>query len=157
MATSQQFQYVKLHGSVNWLSALGGSAMVIGAEKENLIAKEPLLQWDSRVFARVLREPTTRRLCVIGYRFGDSNINKIIATAIQTNTRLRLFVVNPTPPRAFHEQIFEAPGKVGGNQKDVGPVLWNAVAGYFPWSMKDIFLDQLSDIRLRELKSVLCG
>jgi hypothetical protein len=53
-ALLQRFNYIKLHGSINWRSSDGSSAMVMGRRKLLTIARWPLIDWYHRVFERVL-------------------------------------------------------------------------------------------------------
>ena len=128
--------YVKLHGSLNWLSANGGSAMVIGAEKSAMIEKEPLLRYYSRLFQRVLT--STRRLYIIGYRFADTNINESIARASVLNPDLGLYILNPTPVSSFHAELIDAPGQIDGHK--VGPELGRRWPATFPGERATFFL-----------------
>ncbi|MBI4593436.1 MAG: SIR2 family protein [Candidatus Rokubacteria bacterium] len=146
------FQYVKLHGSLNWLSSDGRSAMVIGAEKAALIEDEPLLKFYSGILREVLSAAETRRLCVIGYRFGDANINEIIARSIERNPGLGLYILNPAQPGDFKQVMRRAPGKMDG--VGVGDRLWEALGGYFPWSVKDV-LGEGDPTRLEGLQAAL--
>jgi hypothetical protein len=87
------FNYMKLHGSSNWLVPGGPTPMVIGTGKDAQIAGTPLLAWYLSIFEQVLNAGDTR-LMVIGYGFGDEHINKVIANAVR-NHGLFLFVWNP--------------------------------------------------------------
>jgi hypothetical protein len=87
------FNYMKLHGSSNWIVPGGSTPMVIGTGKDAQIAGNPLLAWYFGIFERVLNAGDTR-LMVIGYGFGDEHINKVIADAVR-NSGLDLFVWNP--------------------------------------------------------------
>lgn len=123
-----EFYYLKLHGSSNWRSADGTRRMVIGQDKEAQINNEPLLSRYFEIFTRVLSEGD-RRLLVIGYSFRDSQVNKIIANAIQ-NHGLRLFVMTPEPPASLHERLC---------QDESGQELWSGLGGYFPWGLLRMF------------------
>ena len=66
--------YVKLHGSLNWRTASGERALVIGSEKTQQIERLPILSTYNELFERVLMTPN-RRLTVTGYSFQDEHIN----------------------------------------------------------------------------------
>ena len=91
----ETFAYLKLHGSTNWLRPGGQPQMVLGAQKRESIAAEALLRWYMEMFCEVLNEPN-RLLLIIGYGFGDSHINAVIAGAV-ANSGLKFVVVSPSP------------------------------------------------------------
>jgi|CXWL01.1.fsa_nt_gi hypothetical protein len=119
-----RFVYIKLHGSYGWRSASGSKAMVIGGEKEERIASEPLLRWYLRIFEKVLAGPACN-LLVIGYGFKDSHINKLICNAIR-NHQLRVFVISPVQPEKFCYDVLNAAFQLSPNR-----VIWEGLYGYY--------------------------
>jgi hypothetical protein len=89
--------YIKLHGSYEWRAADGRNALVVGGGKEQALGSFPLLALYLELFRRICSVPDLR-LMVIGYGFGDSHINEIIATGVR-ETGLRIFLVDPTDPK----------------------------------------------------------
>jgi hypothetical protein len=85
--------YFKLHGSSNWETEGAEPLLVIGAHKEAMINRHPVLQWYRDEFRRYLSMPDTR-LVVVGYSFGDEHINKMILEAAGHGS-LKMFVVHP--------------------------------------------------------------
>ena len=85
--------YFKLHGSSNWETEGAEPLLVIGAHKEAMINRHPVLQWYREEFRRYLSMSDTR-LVVIGYSFSDEHINKMILEAAERGT-LKMFVVHP--------------------------------------------------------------
>jgi hypothetical protein len=78
----KNFNLVKLHGSINWRTTDGSSAIVMGRRKPLTIAKSPLIDWYHRVFERILASGDAR-LMVIGYGWGDEHVNDPIADAVR--------------------------------------------------------------------------
>lgn len=85
--------YFKLHGSSNWETGDAEPLLVIGAHKEAMINRHPVLQWYREEFRRYLTMPDTR-LVVVGYSFSDEHINKMILEAAERGS-LKMFVVHP--------------------------------------------------------------
>jgi SIR2-like domain len=85
--------YFKMHGSSNWETEGAEALLVIGAHKEAMINRHPVLQWYREEFRRYLSMPDTR-LVVIGYSFSDEHINKMILEAAERGP-LKMFVVHP--------------------------------------------------------------
>jgi hypothetical protein len=85
--------YFKLHGSTNWETQGAEQLLVIGAHKEAIINRHPVLEWYREEFRRHLSMPDTR-LVVIGYSFSDEHINKMILEAAERGT-LKMFIVHP--------------------------------------------------------------
>jgi hypothetical protein len=85
--------YIKLHGSSNWTDATGKQLLVMGGNKVSIIEQYPILKWNHDQLKQYLSRPDTR-LMVIGYSFGDSHINQIIAEAADRGT-IRMFIVDP--------------------------------------------------------------
>jgi hypothetical protein len=93
----RNFNLIKLHGSINWRTADGSSAIVIGRRKPLTIARSPLIEWYHRVFAHVLATGDVR-LMVIGYGWGDEHINDPIADAVRDH-HLQIYSWNPASPK----------------------------------------------------------
>ena len=106
---TNNFNLIKLHGSINWLSSLDSPPMVMGTRKTLMIGNVPLLAWYHEVFEEVLSDGDVR-LLVIGYGWADEHINEAIAAAVK-NHGLRVFSWNPTEPvgllngRPFGDEI----------------------------------------------------
>lgn len=123
------FAYLKLHGSTNWLSPSGQSQMVLGAQKRESIDAEPLLRWYMDLFCEVLNE-RNRLLLIIGYGFGDSHINTVIADAI-VNSGLKFVVVNPSTTENLLRTM-----RV---DRQCGEVLERGMASHVPHTLREIF------------------
>ena len=93
---TNNFNLIKLHGSINWLSSPDSPPMVMGTRKTLMIGNVPLLAWYHQVFEEVLSDGDVR-LLVIGYGWADEHINEAIASAVK-NHGLRVFSWNPTEP-----------------------------------------------------------
>jgi len=89
--------YIKLHGSVNWVSA-PDRVIIMGGEKVVAIYRFPLLNWYHQEFRKMLQRPEAR-LMVIGYGFGDAHINDAIVDGLKNG--LKLYVVDPAGLRVL--------------------------------------------------------
>jgi hypothetical protein len=149
------FLYVKLHGSQDWLSYNGERQMVLGRGKEGQIEHEPLLKEYLQVFRDVLAQGDND-LLTVGYSFRDAHINSAILEAIK-NHGLKVYVLSPQPVRQFRDSLQkEPPGMDMGYSpialwRDGLDVLWEALAGYFPYRLTDM----LRGAETRDWKTVL--
>ena len=125
----ESFAYLKLHGSTNWLRPSGQPQMVLGTQKEESIDAEPLLRWYMDLFSEVLNEQN-RVLLIIGYGFGDSHINAVIAGAI-ANSGLRFVVVNPSTTQELLRTMRD--------DRKHWEVLERGMASHVPHTLREIF------------------
>ena len=125
---SGTIHYVKLHGSYCWISSSGINRYVIGKDKEDQIAAEPLLSWYFNIFKNVLSNPN-RKLLIIGYGFRDVHVNEIFANSVK-DFGLKLFVISPSDQSKFIENI---------RSVEYGDILLQGLSGYFPYRLLDIF------------------
>jgi hypothetical protein len=107
-----KWHYIKLHGSFNWKSSDGSDMMVIGQDKESLIAQEPLLVEYFQIFKNELYQEGMK-LLVIGYSFADNHINEVIAESMK-NYKLKLVVVAPWGPVEFMRILRDLLGDKSG-------------------------------------------
>jgi SIR2-like domain len=84
--------YIKLHGSIDIKQSEREMMLVIGGDKAESIAQQPLFEWYHTMFAGSLRA-TGARLMIIGYSFGDAHINKMIFDGIDAG--LKIFIIDP--------------------------------------------------------------
>jgi len=140
--------YIKLHGSYGWKSSADGSTlMVLGMHKDELIKREPLLRSYFDIFRKVIGE-CNKKLLIIGYGFRDKHINDMLVKGIEDNN-LRLFIINPTNPEEFSLNLNR--NTFLGTQG-----IWEGVAGYFPYTLREIFSpDQERTSYLDEIKETL--
>jgi hypothetical protein len=120
--------YVKLHGSFGWMSSKGANSYVIGKEKEQQVADEPLLSWYFELFKNALSKPN-RKLFLIGYGFRDQHINEVFVDSIK-KSGLRWFVISPSDQSEFISNL---------QSVKYGDILIEGLAGYFPYTLLDIF------------------
>lgn len=123
--------YIKLHGSLNWIGNNNSERLVIGHNKEDQIGSEPLLSWYFDIFRRALLQADVR-LLAIGYSFRDKHINDILKAAIE-DYNLRLYVISPQSPESFSRDL--------NNNEDRpwGKTILRGLHGYFKYSLDDIF------------------
>lgn len=125
--SSGDLQYIKLHGSLGWLSAKGGSTMVFGKAKLEDIEDEPVLKtYYHTIFKGVLSQGNCH-LIVVGYSFGDDHINNVVVEAAQ-NHGLGLYIFTPSGPEVLKKRL-----------NSVNPVLWQSLGGYFTGRIKELF------------------
>jgi hypothetical protein len=86
--------YVKLHGSCNWVEgSSGGQILIMGGQKTVAINRFPILTFYHDQFRSLVTRPSAK-LMVIGYSFCDEHINEVILDAV-LNHKLQLFIVDP--------------------------------------------------------------
>lgn len=134
--------YIKLHGSYGWKSSDGFNKLVIGKNKEDQIANEPVLSWYFELFKEVIFK-NSRKLFVIGYGFLDDHINEVIAESI-TKYGLKIYVLSPTDQSNFIERLREI---------NHGKEILSGLSGYFPYKLLEVFpSDQSESHAWREIK-----
>jgi hypothetical protein len=139
---AEPFVYVKLHGSLGWKAADGSDVMIIGQNKNGMIAREPFLRWQLEIFKGVLKDGDCR-LVIIGYGFGDPHINEILADAIDHN-RLRLFIVSPLEPEEFQRTLQRRHNILFGH--NAVSTLWGGVFGYHRGTLEDLYIEGQWDL-----------
>lgn len=148
------FHYIKLHGSHGWLSSTGKAQMIIGKNKVEDIQREPILSWYFELFKEALNKKDTK-LFVIGYSFRDQHVNDCIISAIE-NFGLKLYVISPEDPERLRDRL---EGKIPNGSYSVDDhnmKIWNAIHGYFPYKLADIFpKDQTVTQVSKDLKKLL--
>ena len=106
-------------------------------EKEDQIAREPLLRLYDSVFKMIMTK--AKKLLVIGYGFMDEHINKAIALAMADchNPELELYVISPQSPSTFMKNMtwFDENNKLTAH----GDFLVNRLSGYFPYRLSEVF------------------
>jgi hypothetical protein len=143
-----EFHYIKLHGSFGWKASDRSNKLVIGRNKENQIANEPLLSWYFFDLFRQVLFQRERKLFIIGYGFRDDHINKVIAEAIRQHGS-KLYILSPTEPREFKNKLSEA-DQVYGDQ------IFSGLSGYFQVNFEDLFPPDGNDTdSWRELQDTL--
>lgn len=133
------FAYVKLHGSHGWQSSKGGDQMVLGNNKLQDIQNEPLLKWYLELFEQAL-SCGNARLFILGYGFRDEHINALILKAVQEQG-LRIYIISPEDPESLKDRLEGKNIKNPHASYSVHPnqQIWNAVDGYFPYRLRDLF------------------
>lgn len=91
-----RWNYIKLHGSFNWLYQNGRRALVMGGDKVGQIGSSGLLSTYFEIFRSVLNSGNVN-LIAIGYGFADEHINRVIAEAA-ANHDMHICVWNPSSP-----------------------------------------------------------
>lgn len=145
--SSLECHYIKLHGSFGWKSSDPdrSNMLVIGRNKEDQMANEPLLIWYFDLFKQVLFQGGIK-LLIIGYGFRDKHINKIIAEAIERHN-LKLYIISPSKSEEFKEKLIRA-------DSTHGEQIFSSLANYFKASLGDIFPPNGSDShKWKELNS----
>jgi len=84
--------YIKLHGSYGWRSSDGSNQMVIGKNKSEIIAREPLLKWYFELFQKVIAEGS-KKILIVGYGFGDQHINQVLADGVE-KYGLQIYIIS---------------------------------------------------------------
>lgn len=139
--------YIKLHGSLGWYSQKNKNCMVLGINKPERIDEEPLLKWYFSHFNELLKQDGAK-IVIIGYGFLDKHINGCIVSAVgktgekNWKNKLKLYIVSPERPSDFRKRLIENKSIFYNHDNRDGCSglhLWNAVEGYFPHELTDIF------------------
>ena len=146
---SDKTAYIKLHGSYGWLSSDGSPSMIIGMTKEEDIKREPLLEEYLSYFEEILRQGNVKIL-IIGYGFADKHVNKILFRSV-AHHGLKIYILNTEKPnqlfRRLHPQsekedlfreFYEEVGPNTTSKERCSIMVWEAIRGYFPYSVKEI-------------------
>jgi hypothetical protein len=92
-------------------NSISGQIFVISGKVKNELSKQ------------------TRKLFLIGYGFGDKHINEVFVDSVK-KCGLKLFVISPSDQSKFISNL---------NSREYGDILIDALAGYFPYTLLDIF------------------
>lgn len=144
----ERFGFIKLHGSLNWLTGEGKSAKVIGLNKPEIIKTIPLLDWYNNTLFKTAINQQNIKLVVYGYSFNDTHINDSLYDAIHGNddkkgNNMKIYIISTEDPENFYERLYKKdPVKF--------PEIWQAVDGYFPYYMKDLFPGNATKTLLRK-------
>lgn len=122
--------YIKLHGSYGLKSSDGKGALVLGKNKRDDIAREPLLNWYHELLQEAIYEGG-KKLFVIGYSFRDIYINQILLKGTKEHG-LSLYIINPSEPSKLR-RTFERDGHFYAIE------LLDAISGYCSYPLVDIF------------------
>lgn len=137
---SENFLYIKLHGSQKWVASDGRDTKVLGINKREAIERIPLLKWYFALLEQSLFRENVK-LVIVGYSFRDDHINRCLVKAIN-EYGLKLYVISTEDPEEFHDRLIGKPPRGSSNlwsQDETGVSIWNAIEGYFPYKLKDIF------------------
>lgn len=121
----RNFNHIKLHGSINWRSTDGASAIVMGRRKPLTIARSPLIGWYHRVLESVICSGDVR-IMVVGYGWSDEHINDPIADAVRDHG-LKVYSWDIAHPRDLlrgkHRGDEILPGIMGFNLRAMTEVM----------------------------------
>ncbi len=136
---TEQFSFIKLHGSLRWVTQDGDRIKIIGVNKERAIEKVPLLKWYFELFKHALNRDNVK-LVIIGYGFKDDHINKLLVDAIN-GYGLKLYILTAEDPGKFYFRMtHKYPSSATVNDLDTpNKVIWKSVCGYFQYPLKDVF------------------
>jgi hypothetical protein len=135
---SNDFLYIKLHGSQKWISPEREDVKILGINKKEVIKSIPLLNWYYHLFENALQRNNIK-LFIIGYSFNDEHINDCIIKAIN-EYHLKLFVLSTENPDDFSFRMkFKYPRGTLNELDEKKVQIWNALEGYFPYDLKRIF------------------
>lgn len=142
LASLTDFSLIKLHGSSNWTYEDGTTTMLTGPRKHDSVKDHPLLISYGKIFTNVL-ENSHGQLWVIGYGFGDKNVNDAIARGV--NNGLSVYIVDLALPRNLLNNIS---GTCGAVRPAVRGYIRNSLAGIFPRG-------EVGSIPFSEIKSLI--
>ncbi|MDE2290439.1 MAG: SIR2 family protein [Elusimicrobia bacterium] len=123
---------IKLHGSCNWTSTGKKSERILILGDSRAKATQIMYGQFLHSYYLLMREVLERRggtLWIVGYGFNDAHVNDNISRGIQKGG-LRVFIVCPERPDQFFRQL---------PAKPAGCSILTGVAGYFPYSVREMF------------------
>ena len=144
-ASNIERRYVKLHGSLRWVSPEGNDNKVIGINKMHTIQGIPLLKWYFQLFNEAITAGDVK-LVIIGYGFRDSHINELLATACESHG-LKLFIISPEDPEVFLDNLLYRGQGVIHSADPTGSKIWNGVKGYFPFRLSKILPREQNSVK----------
>ena len=154
LPSNGSYCYIKLHGSLGWLSHDGHQQLILGTNKIEDIKREPLLNWYFNIFRDAISQNGVK-LFVLGYSFRDEHVNEIIIDAIEKN-HIQIYIISPEDPESFRDRM---EGKVPYGSYEVNNrtmKIWNAVDGYFPYRLNEIFpANQMDTAVAQDIKKLL--
>ncbi|MBS1724167.1 MAG: SIR2 family protein [Armatimonadetes bacterium] len=95
---NHRFNYIKLHGSIDWYDEQG-RLVIMGGDKMLDVQAHPLLKRYWSMFQTVMKE--LDRLFICGYGFGDDHVNREIVKAARRGTTV--FIWDDLPLRQMRE------------------------------------------------------
>lgn len=128
--------YIKLHGSVNWVNEDGGNSLVIGDNKEDQLAKSPLLSKYMELFKDAISTGKAR-LLIIGYGFKDSHINDALSQAVKERG-LQIFIIDSSDLDVLIESFSEDGRR---NKKNAEKFFEDALISHCRSGLVPMFLD----------------
>jgi hypothetical protein len=100
-----EFNYIKLHGSCDWVDKKNQNFMIIGKNKDKDIENHPLLDSYRKIFKEILFSGKMK-LLIFGYGFGDKHINKLISEAAD-NHSLEIYMITPQSREELNNYLIE--------------------------------------------------
>ena len=92
---------------------------------------------------------------MLGYSFRDEHVNEIIIDAIEKN-HIQIYIISPEDPESFRDRM---EGKIPYGFYEVNSrtmKIWNAVDGYFPYRLNEIFpSNQMDTAVAQDIKRVM--
>ena len=127
--------------------------LILGTNKIEDIKKEPLLNWYFNIFRDAISQNGVK-LFVLGYSFRDEHVNEIIIDAIEKN-HIQIYIISPEDPESFRDRM---EGKISYGSYEVKNTIkiWNAVDGYFPYRLNEIFpANQMDTAVAQDIKKLM--
>ena len=129
-----QRNYIKLHGSFDWIQNNSENIMVIGRDKKKQIHRHPLLCAYFDEFKKQVMQENTK-LMIIGYGFGDKHINEILKKGV-SESGLKIYIICPENAKDFFEKTL---GEDKDKDKANVEIIRKGICGYFPCTLTDVF------------------
>jgi len=85
--------YLKLHGSMNWIDQNGRPLLITGSNKPEQCADFPVLDSMQREFGSLSELQDLRFIC-LGYSFRDDHVNRVLRKACEDNGA-KIMIVSP--------------------------------------------------------------
>jgi hypothetical protein len=125
---SNGLNYLKLHGSFNWIDTDDHRLMIMGVDKSSKIISSPLLKNYSEIFRDILFSGDIR-LMIYGYSFGDNHINDVLSTAAEKHN-LKTYIWNTMPSIQMRNVLDGSSARRS---------IWQSLIGYTSLSLNEAF------------------
>ena len=109
--------YLKLHGSVDWIGKDSENSLIVGGGKRQRIQSFWLLNVYFELFRWALFQGD-KSLMILGYGFADDHVNAILAEGVKYHD-LKIHIWDVRSPKEIY-------GQLSGEQKEI----WSGLIGY---------------------------
>lgn len=86
------FNYIKIHGSMNWEHSEGNNITITGGAKELSVNQYNVLKYNFELSKKIFN-CSNLKIVIVGYGFADKHVNDLLLSAV--NQGSKLIIINP--------------------------------------------------------------